>query len=364
MSAAAMAAQMNTLNKPLLEQAFQQIHQSMDQLPADIDWLQFQAGVSRYASAQTTAAPTIYPTIATAGRVTLQNAGGEGPPVLIIPSMVNKGYVLDLHPGFSLVEHLRKSGFTVLLIDWGTPDATNSQSLTSIITESLEPLILKAHKEFGPLSLFGYCMGGLLALAATVRLNTAATPPIHRLSIAAMPWDFSASTTSQHIQWARPVLEPYLGTTGVIPPEIMSQYFWSLDPWGPIRRLMAYGKEIDPARLAHLTALEDWLNDGLPLDGPIAKEMLFDWYGSNLPMKGQWKVGETLILPQNINCPLWVCVTQKDVLVPLNSSLPFLGQTKGAQVVMADTGHVGLVCGRRAQTTFYDPLTTWLKSPL
>lgn len=369
MSAAAMFAS----NRPLLEAAVQQLQQGLLQVPADIDMLQFQAGVQRYATMQTAAPQPEYPVISTVGRTTLRDAGAinpenPGPPVVLVPSMVNKGYVLDLHPGSSLVAHLRNSGFHVLIIDWGTPTPENVLTLDQVISGHLEPLLHTAIRQFGPVSLFGYCMGGLLALAATVRLNTpqplnpSIPQPVTRLAVAAMPWDFATTTSAQHMQMARPMLEPWLKENSLVPPDVMSHYFWSLDPWSPIRRLMAYGRELNPERLAQMTALEDWLNDGLPLDGPVAREMLLDWYVDNTPMKGAWTIGGTPILPANINCPLWVCITQNDILVPTASSLPFIGQARNAQVVMSDTGHVGLVCGRRAKERLYDPLTAWLKS--
>lgn len=362
MSAAALFA----TNRPLLEQTLAAMQKGIAEIPTDIDWQQFQAGVMRYAANTSPAQDPAYPVCATAGRVTLLDAGGEGQSVILVPSMVNKGYVLDLHPGHSLVEHLRTNGFHVLLIDWGTPAEDNILTLSQVIADHLEPLVQAAIQQVGPVALFGYCMGGLLALAATVRLNAAQPGSISKLAVAAMPWDFSATTSAQHMQWAKPMLEPWLtpqsGTATMIPPEVMAHYFWSLDPWSPIRRLMAYGREFDPARLAQMTALEDWLNDGLPLDGPVAREMLLDWYADNTPLKGEWQVNGVPILPANINAPLWVCITQNDILVPTASSLPFIGQARGAQVVMSDTGHVGLVCGRRAKERLYDPLTSWLKS--
>lgn len=362
MSTAAMLA----TNRPLLEQTLQNLMQQVEQIPTDINWQEFQSGIARYAANTAPPHNPDYPILATSNRTTLLDAGGEGPVVVLIPSMVNKGYILDLTPSHSLTEHLRNSGFHVLLVDWGIPTTETIQTLSETITDGLEPLLHIAIEKFGPITLFGYCMGGLLALAAAVRLNTQTPGSVNKLAVAAMPWDFSTTTSSQHMQWAKPMLEPWLtpadGIPTLIPPEVMSHYFWSLDPWSPIRRLMAYGRETNPERLVQMTALEDWLNDGLPLDGPVAREMLLDWYASNTPLKGEWLIGGTPILPQNINCPLWVCITQNDILVPTASSLPFLAQTKGAQVVMSDTGHVGLVCGRRAKERLYDPLTLWLKS--
>ena len=40
-------------------------------------------------------------------------------PILLIYALINKSYVLDLAPGFSMVEYLVKEGFDVYMLDWG-----------------------------------------------------------------------------------------------------------------------------------------------------------------------------------------------------------------------------------------------------
>jgi len=42
-------------------------------------------------------------------------------PVLLVPSLINRHYVLDLLPGKSLAEWLVARGHDVFVIDWGTP---------------------------------------------------------------------------------------------------------------------------------------------------------------------------------------------------------------------------------------------------
>ena len=42
-------------------------------------------------------------------------------PVLLVPSLINRWYVLDLGPGRSLIEWLVAQGHEVFCIDWGTP---------------------------------------------------------------------------------------------------------------------------------------------------------------------------------------------------------------------------------------------------
>lgn len=359
-----MAAALMASQKGSAEAALQQLQEAMrnqlSAIPSDIDWQAFQRGVQRYAASTAPHHPRAYTTLAQLGRVSLLHAGGEGPSVVLVPSMINRGYVLDLAPGFSLVEYLKAKGFAVMLIDWGAP-TQDQLALTpeALIADHLEPLIRSAATHAGaPIRLVGYCMGGLLATAAAVRLGKEV---VGKLAVAAMPWDFTQTTSHAHMQGAESWLRPVLAAQNVLEPSHIAAYFWSLDPWGPIRRIMAYGTEADPARLAHLTALEDWLADGLALDGPIAEEMLLNWYGSNTPLKGQWQVCGTPITPQSLAMPLHITLTQTDVLVPLACSLPFVGQTRGATVHMAQSGHVSLVAGRRAKSQFYEPLTAWLQ---
>lgn len=355
MSAAVLAAS----QKPMIEQNLKELLRGMDQVPSDIDWIAFQLGMQRYASQNFVHERVEYPALATCGRVTLRDAGGEGRPVVLVPSMVNRGYILDLYPGASLVEDLKRQGLRVLLVDWGDPEVGDAPlKLEEVIAGRLEPLVQAVVPQVGPVGMFGYCMGGLLALAAAVRLGPKV---VDKLAVAAMPWDFTQTSSAQHMQMNRPFLEPWLGTLPVLPGAAMAQYFWMLDPWGPVRRVMAYGREVDEARLKFLTTLEDWLADALALDGPIAREMMLEWYADNRTMKGEWVIDGVAIRPGDVQVPLWVCITQKDVLVPMASSLPFIGQARGAQVVMANTGHIGLVCGRQARSAFFEPLGGWLK---
>ena len=44
-------------------------------------------------------------------------------PVLLIPSLINRHYVLDLMPGKSFAQSLVAAGHDVYVIDWGTPEA-------------------------------------------------------------------------------------------------------------------------------------------------------------------------------------------------------------------------------------------------
>lgn len=356
MQAAAGAGSM----KPLWEQGLAAAQEALRQVPGDVDVLAFQQGVLRWQQAVRVPYGRDYAELAAVGRVRLLDAGGAGPVVVLVPSMINRGYVLDLCEGHSVVAGLRQAGLRVLVVDWGVPDEAVPLGLDEVVAGHLVPLLERAAAvNGGPVGVFGYCMGGTLSVAAA---QLAGTAVVGKLAVGAAPWDFSVTASATHMAQMAPVLAPWLAGGGVVQPAVMAQYFWSLDPWSGVRRLMALGREQDPVRLAHMVALEDWLHDGLPLDGPVARQMLEQWYGANQPLRGEWHVAGEVVVPARLEVPLWVAVPQRDVLVPPASALALVGQTPAATVVTVPSGHVGLVCGRRALETLVTPLAGWLRS--
>ena len=88
-------------------------------------------------------------------------------PVLIVTSLVNQPYILDLVPGQSMVEFLLKKGFDVYMIEWGRPRKEHRNlSLEDHVLDRLPACVNKvlSHSGESQLSIIGYCVGGLLAV--------------------------------------------------------------------------------------------------------------------------------------------------------------------------------------------------------
>jgi hypothetical protein len=97
----------------------------------------------------------------------LLDYGGAGPAVLFIPSLINRAYILDLMEGGSALRWLSGEGLHPYLLDWGWPGEVERHfTLTDYIAGRLERALAMIP---GPVILAGYCMGGLLALAAALR---------------------------------------------------------------------------------------------------------------------------------------------------------------------------------------------------
>src|SRR5205085_1704654 len=88
-------------------------------------------------------------------------------PILMVHSLVNKPYILDLTPGNSFVEFMVNHGLDVYLIDWGTPRPEDRRLRLDDYVCDLLPTVIEVMQETSDaedFSLFGYCMGGQLAL--------------------------------------------------------------------------------------------------------------------------------------------------------------------------------------------------------
>ncbi len=288
-----------------------------------------------------------------------KSAGGV--PVLVVPSLINRSYILDLTARRSLLRSLARKGLAPLLVDWGTPGETEAGfTLTDYIAGRLERALEVAVAELGrPVASLGYCMGGLLALALAQRRPDA----VQSIVLLATPWDFCAGREA-HALMMRALALPLgemIGAMGSLSVDFLNAMFASLDPALSARKFTAFARlPRRSARARDFVALEDWANDGVPLAGPVARECLFGWYGDNEPARGLWKIAGRAVTPEEITQPVLVVVPERDRIVPPASSLPLADRLPNAQVLTLKGGHVGMLTSPRATTEVYGPLAKWL----
>ncbi|MDC3379330.1 alpha/beta fold hydrolase, partial [Planctomycetota bacterium] len=121
-------------------------------------------------------APTPFDVVLRRGPLTLRRyraAGKRLPvPVVLVPSIINRPYILDLREGQSLVAHLLSQGLDVYLIDWGLPtQADAGLDLAAYSGRLMRDVLRSACATSGSASahLFGYCLGGTFSLIAAAR---------------------------------------------------------------------------------------------------------------------------------------------------------------------------------------------------
>jgi poly(3-hydroxyalkanoate) synthetase len=289
----------------------------------------------------------------------LLDYGGDGPVVLFVPSLVNRWTVLDLMAGHSMVRWLAEQGAHPMLLDWGGPEPTFT--LTDHIAGRLVRAMEAAKGHNGKVILAGYCMGGTFATAA------AALRPdlVSGLALLASPWDFHAGDISRlHKQTATcAMLEPVLREAVTVPVDLLQALFALDDPTAVAEKFRQFGRLDQNSAAAQLfVALEDWLNDGVPLSGVTARECLQSWYRDNLPMRGEWRVAGLAIDPATIQLPAFAAVPRRDHIVPPESARALARVLPRITLVEPDAGHVGMTAGRAAAKVLWEPLRDWLRT--
>ncbi len=301
------------------------------------------------------------PLVWCSGSTQLRDYGSDaGWPLLVVPSLINRAYVLDLMPDASLLSFLSGGGLRPFLLDWGQPGPLDRQlSLDDYIQERLEAAFDWALDETGrrPLVL-GYCMGGTLATALACRRASVCAG----LALLAPPWDFKEHRSAiDPVTGSNHALAFHSGMVGSTSIDLLQTLFATIDPMAVPRKFADFARmEPSSEEALRFMAIEDWLNDGVPLSADLAAKCLIDWYGCNTPASGAWRVAGELIQPGKLHVPALLAIPFHDRIVPAESALALAADLPCAEIIRPQSGHIGMVAGRQAKDQLWRPLLAWL----
>lgn len=320
------------------------------------------AGIAAYRQAAYARTLSDPPTIWAEEETRLLDYGGSGPTILFVPSLVNRAYILDLMPEASMLRWLATQGLNPVLLDWGWPGEVERQfSLTDYIAGRLERALGGLGR---PVVLAGYCMGGLLALAAALRAQEAGRP-VSALALLATPWDFHAESpeTARMVAEIMPFLETTLQFSNTLPIDVLNTFFTMIDPHGVGEKYRNFAAQDKSShRATRFIAMEDWLADGVPLVAPVAREALSGWYGANTTSRGQWRVAGLPVDPSRLDCPCFCAMPARDRLVPQASAKALADKLSKATIIVPAAGHIGMVAGTHAESVLWQPFKEWALS--
>ena len=323
-------------------------------------------GIRRYRDFAWSRPPTTARVAWQAGTARLFDHGARRPrsprpPVLLVPSLVNRSHVLDLMPGRSLAAYLARRGLRPMVLDWGAPDREERRySLDDYFAQRLLPAFEAAKAEAaGPVPVVGYCMGGLLAVALAQHCRS----DVAGLALLATPWDFHAERKAQAQQLAALVGAwlPVLAPGRLLPVDGLQALFALNDPYLAYRKFARFA-DMDPDAEAtrHFVALEDWLNDGIPMAWDVARTCFMEWYARNATVAGEWSLGGAVIDPAQLDLPAISFLPANDRIVPPKSASALADALPNSQAIAVNAGHIGMVTGSK-RMTLWRPLATWLR---
>lgn len=304
------------------------------------------------------------PVLWSRGSTRVLDYGGAGLPLLIVPSMINRAFVMDLTYGQSRMRWLARNGFRPFLFDWGDPGPREAHyRIADYLEHRLRPAFAAVRRAVDGRSvhLAGYCMGGPIALAL------AATAPegVGRMVTLGTPWDFRHFPEHEAFRENRKALEAALMTMaalfGTIPPQVVQSFFAMRDLESGTRkfRRFATGDPMDGAA-RRFVAIEDWLNDGIGLPLPVTLEAFGEWLVDNALLHGTWDIGGRPLDAGAIGTPVMVVAGTKDSVVSPASALPLAEAVGAARLLRPETGHLGIVLGGRADAEVWTPVHDFL----
>lgn len=285
-------------------------------------------------------------------------------PVLIVPSIINRPYILDLVPGNSLVQHLLQQGLDVYLVDWGRPRAEHcGLALSDYVAELLPRCVQEVLASCGErqLSIIGYCLGGLMSCLYAARF---ADGPLKNLVVLAAPVDASGLELLQ--AWSgrsRLDVDRALDAFGNVPPE---QVTLSMQMLRPMQRLAGEAALLNAADSEDLVAshlrFAHWVSDQVPIAGQTFRDLVQHFLRSNALMGSGMQIGGRLVRLPDIRAALLHARAEHDHIVTPASAAPLvpLAGSRDKQDLVVKGGHVSLVAGRNAQTRLWPQLSSWL----
>ena len=283
-------------------------------------------------------------------------------PVLLVPSLINRHYVLDLLPQKSFAAYMVAQGHEVYAINWGVPtDEDRFLTFDDICDRYLgraTRLVAQASPR-GQTHLLGYCLGGTLtAIYTSVR-------PDHVASLAVLAAPVRFEDDGILSAWTRdPQFDvgSLIGALGNVPASLMQVAFKMLRPTLSASKLVhLLDKAWTDETLEGFIALETWGNDNIAFPGACYQRYVEELYRNDALLKGTFTLSGLPARLENITCPTLAVTFEHDTIVPWPSAAELIDRVRAEdkQRLHLPGSHVGAVVSQKAAKTLWPQISAW-----
>lgn len=297
-------------------------------------------------------------------------------PLLLVPPLAATSMIFDLMPHRSVVRYFLAKGFDVYLVDWGDVTADHSDlSLETYVLEWMPQIVQAVKDESGEaeVSIFAYCMGGLLSL---MYLATHDDEDVRNLVTVASPIDMHQSGAAGKVMAA--IYQPTQLLSKVLNLSLLDlpARFFHVPGWAssfafkltnPIGSVVTSFDKFfnlwDRDYLEESLTMSKWFDDMVDYPGETIKDMAVHMMLKNKMAKGNMKIGGVKAEFDRIRCSILAFAGEADKLVSVKAAHKVLDivSSEDKEFCVVPGGHAGVFAGTRAPENTWSLSAEWLK---
>jgi len=199
-------------------------------------------------------------------------------PVLIVMATTNRGYILDMVPGMSLIEFLLKRGYDVYMLDWIAPrPEEKGLRMEDYVLDFIPDCVRRVQEDSGEpdVSVIGYCFGGVLSLLYGSIFDDG---PMKNLICFTTPIDFREMKLFSNFADRRYFdVDRLIDATGNMPPELILTSFEMLRPASrTVSQIQLWENIWNDDYVKSYRMFDRWATDILPLAGEYFRTITKD----------------------------------------------------------------------------------------
>ncbi|MEX6502635.1 class I poly(R)-hydroxyalkanoic acid synthase [Pseudomonas zhanjiangensis] len=269
-------------------------------------------------------------------------------PLLIVPPMINKFYILDLQPESSLVRHALAQGHRVFLVSWRNADASVADSRWDDYVEQGIIEAIQVTQRIGgqaQLNILGYCVGGALLACGLAVLAARGEKPAASLTLLVSLLDYEDAgildifIDEELVSYRERTIGGEGGPVGLFRGEDMGNTFSLLRPnelwWNYSVEKYLKGQKPRPLDLLY------WNNDSTNLPGPMYCWYLRHTYLQNDLKSGKLQCCGEVIDLGSLDMPAYLVGAREDHIVPWTGAYASTRLLKGPlRFVLGGSGHI------------------------
>ena len=290
-------------------------------------------------------------------------AGGDGPPVLLVPAPIKRSYLWDLEPDVSVVGRTISHGLRPFLVEWTEqPDDADvglAHYADTLLGACLDTVTARTGSPTAAVA--GHSLGGTLAAILAARRPER----VAALVLLEAPLRFGAAAGSfAPLVAATPAATLETVARGGVPGAFLDQVSALAAPreftlerrLDLLRSISRLGGLADAGTLrTHLRVLR-WASDEFRMPGALFRDVVERLYRDDAFAGGTLEIAGERVGPATLRAPLTTVFAPRSAVIPPSSVVPVHEAAASPDKLLLEYGgdvgvalqHVGVLVGRTA----------------